>query len=178
MVKKLRESCRKCNTTSKDIFICKNGYCSTCNSALSKKYYLKHKDTYLKNAKEYYKNNTEKVKEYNKEWDKENPISRKKSYIKNKDRILKQNSEYRKKNRDKINAYFRKRRKEDVKFRISGNIRSRISDAIRNNLGTKSSKMKDLLGCSIQELKLYLSSKFLPTMNWENYGSLWHIDHI
>jgi hypothetical protein len=34
------------------------------------------------------------------------------------------------------------------------------------------------LGCSIEELKNYIQSKFTPEMTWDNYGSYWHIDHI
>ena len=36
----------------------------------------------------------------------------------------------------------------------------------------------DLIGCTSDELKNYLESKFLPTMTWDNYGKYWHIDHI
>jgi hypothetical protein len=35
-----------------------------------------------------------------------------------------------------------------------------------------------LLGCTIYEFRKHLESKFLPTMTFDNYGSLWHIDHI
>lgn len=35
------------------------------------------------------------------------------------------------------------------------------------------------MGCSGQELKRYLESKFQPGMSWDNYGVHgWHIDHI
>jgi len=37
----------------------------------------------------------------------------------------------------------------------------------------------ELLGCSAQELKIWIESKFKPGMTWENYGLHgWHIDHI
>jgi len=36
----------------------------------------------------------------------------------------------------------------------------------------------DLLGCEIQFFKEYLESKFKIGMSWENYGKIWHVDHI
>ncbi len=34
-----------------------------------------------------------------------------------------------------------------------------------------------LLGCSLEELKIYFESKFVTGMSWENHGE-WEIDHI
>ena len=43
----------------------------------------------------------------------------------------------------------------------------------------------ELLGCSLEEFKVYLESKFEPWMSWGNYGKYngeyeygWDIDHI
>ena len=36
----------------------------------------------------------------------------------------------------------------------------------------------EYLGTSIEEYKNYLEKQFKEDMNWENIGSLWHIDHI
>jgi hypothetical protein len=36
-----------------------------------------------------------------------------------------------------------------------------------------------LLGCNVEEYKIYLESKFTEGMTWDNYGlEGWHIDHI
>ncbi len=64
----------------------------------------------------------------------------------------------------------------DVNFQISSKIRSRITEAIRYNF--KKGIAIDLLGCSIEQYKKYLESKFSPDMNWDNYKTLWEIDHI
>jgi hypothetical protein len=49
----------------------------------------------------------------------------------------------------------------------------------------KNSKTSQILGCSFEEFKLYLESKFETWMSWENYGKYngelnygWDIDHI
>jgi hypothetical protein len=42
----------------------------------------------------------------------------------------------------------------------------------------KSKSAVQLLGCSIEELKKHLESKFYEEMSWDNYGTYWHIDHI
>jgi hypothetical protein len=37
----------------------------------------------------------------------------------------------------------------------------------------------ELLGCTIQELKIHLESQFEEGMSWENYSKAgWHVDHI
>jgi len=49
----------------------------------------------------------------------------------------------------------------------------------------KSASTVELLGCSIEELKIYLQGFFQPGMTWDNYGNpdgdhkkSWHVDHI
>jgi hypothetical protein len=78
-------------------------------------------------------------------------------------------------------AYYKKydklRRKRDVSYNISKNLRSRLSNALRGLLKTASCISE--LGCSLEDFKIYIESKFLEGMTWENYGLRgWHIDHI
>jgi hypothetical protein len=43
----------------------------------------------------------------------------------------------------------------------------------------KSESTIELTGCTIDELRVHLSSLFLPGMTWDNYGKYgWHIDHV
>lgn len=76
------------------------------------------------------------------------------------------------------NTYTVIRYKNDINFRLAKQLRSRISHAIReSNVRVRvGSAVKDL-GCTVEELRLYLESKFKPGMTWDNYGK-WHIDHI
>ncbi len=60
---------------------------------------------------------------------------------------------------------------------IRRTLRRRLHHALKGNAKTGSA-VRDL-GCSIDELKLHLESKFKPGMTWENHSLLgWHIDHI
>jgi hypothetical protein len=73
--------------------------------------------------------------------------------------------------------YKRQRRQFDICFKIAEDLRSRLNHAIRNCF--KSGSAVSDLGCSIEELKVHLESKFKPSMTWENRGfNGWHIDHI
>jgi hypothetical protein len=60
-----------------------------------------------------------------------------------------------------------------------------ISNILKERNFTKKSKTIDIVGCSFEEFKLYIESKFEPWMNWGNYGLYngtfncgWDIDHI
>jgi hypothetical protein len=58
-----------------------------------------------------------------------------------------------------------------IKYRL----RSRINRVLRGKL--KSAPTLTLLGCSLEQFKSHLESRFTRGMNWNNYGSAWHIDH-
>lgn len=61
-------------------------------------------------------------------------------------------------------------------IRIRANLRRRIHKALKGickSVGTMS-----LIGCSLNEFKVHLESRFKPGMTWENYGPVWHVDHI
>ena len=67
------------------------------------------------------------------------------------------------------------RKKNDKDYRLEHTIRNRIRMAIKKEV--KSGSSLELLGCSIDFLKKYISKKFTVGMKWENHG-LWHLDHI
>lgn len=61
--------------------------------------------------------------------------------------------------------------------RLKNNLRSRISKIV-NGVVKHGSAIEDL-GCSLEDLKIYIQSKFELNMTWDNYGhNGWHIDHI
>ena len=52
--------------------------------------------------------------------------------------------------------------------------RTRIRHALKSN---KELKSQEYIGCSIEVFKRHIESQFKDDMTWNNYGSLWHIDH-
>ena len=68
---------------------------------------------------------------------------------------------------------------------MSKNIRTLISNTFKKYKFKKGSKTSEILGCSFEEFRLYLESKFENWMNWENRGLYngelnygWDMDHI
>jgi hypothetical protein len=136
----------------------------------------KCKECESKISKEYRQNNSEKIKEqrikykqYHKEY-----------YQSNSDIIKTRVKNWQLERKEELNEYWRtyrnKRHQTDLIFSIKNNLRCRINSSIKNN--SKLSTSIDLLGCSIEEYKLYLEKQFDENMNWENWGTYWEIDHI
>lgn len=165
-----RKVCSKCqNSLSSDLFHfsgeSKDGlksYCKECTSTESAQYYIVKVDHFKKkreNRKEYQRKyreeNKDTIHEHKKEWSK-------------RPEVIKRRSEVQKLRKDL-----------DPIFKLKSNLRSRLNAAIRKNVKTGSA-IKDL-GCSMEEFKLHLESKFPEGMCWENYGkgiNKWSIDHI
>ena len=74
------------------------------------------------------------------------------------------------------NMQHKNKRKNKPEFKLIHNIRSRLRKALK---GSKRDKgILNLLGCSGDELRQYLESRFQSDMSWENYGTSWQVDHI
>lgn len=139
----------------------------------SERYQL-NKDFFILKSSNYYKNNREEIK-----------IKSNLYYENNKESKLEYQKEYQKNNKDKRNTYLSERRLNDPLFRLITNVRNLIYNSFYYNGYSKNSKTEELLGCSFEELKEYLESKFEPWMNWDNRGLYsgefnygWDIDHV
>lgn len=83
-------------------------------------------------------------------------------------------SKWRTNNPSKISA-IRARHRKNPNRRLAMSIRVRVLRVLKGNL--KSKPTLKLLGCSVEQLKLHIQSKFSSSMSWSNYGQ-WHIDHV
>lgn len=104
------------------------------------------------------------------------------SYIQQSAKIKLRKKEYYYKNKAKVcastNRYILHRLKNDSLFKLKHNARSLINKSISNRSIKKNTKTEKYIGCSFEEFKNHLESKFELGMTWDNYGSYWSIDHI
>lgn len=163
--------------------------CKQCRAIINKKDYLKRKDSRLKSAKNYYDLNKESIlnkrnqidhSEYNKSYKQENKDNIKqynKQYNElNKEKIKLQRAKYRKENRAKLQAYENNKMKTDILFKLGKRLRNRLQDFLKGRNFIDDRSFNDYLGCSLEELKTWLETKFTVGMDWNNYG-VWHLDH-
>lgn len=129
-----------------------------------KEEYIKNIEKYKINSKQYYANNKEKIIKNSKLWQTKN-MDHRKQYMKN----------YYINNFDKIKEYKKNYKNCNMQYKISCNLRSRLSSALKNKR-KYGSAVKDV-GCSVGDLILWLEQQFQVDMTWENYGE-WHVDHI
>lgn len=153
----------------------------------------KNKEWYDKNdrtkyRKEYWINNSDVLKEKQKKYKEENRElinQKKRDYWKNlsvekKKEINEQNKiKYYENNwKEQKNKYITEKLNSNSFFKLKFNVRTLIRNSFKREFTKKSKKTIEILGCSFEEFKLHLESKFDHKMNWDNQGSYWHMDHI
>ena len=73
------------------------------------------------------------------------------------------------------------RRKHNSKTRstVKGKLNSIMSQTIWRSLRGSKAKhhWEDLVGYTVDQLRMHIEKLFKPGMTWENYGTVWHIDH-
>ena len=154
-----------------------------------KKYRDKNKEKKRISDKKYREENKEKLKIYfqdlyneikdTTEFKEKRKIYHKKYYDDNKEKLKKYQTDH----KEERNSRERTRYEKDPVYRVSRLILSGIKKSFSGRY--KKSKTLEILGCSFEEFKLHLESKFEPWMTWENHGLYngeleygWDIDHI
>jgi hypothetical protein len=126
---------------------------------------------------EFRKKQLQKVSEYNKINREEKTKYLRKYREENRDQLRTYWREYKRteKGKESRRDYVRNKRHTDINYKILTNLRNRLKHAINGNLHKE--KTLKLLGCTIEQFRIYLEPKFTTGMSWSNYGE-WHIDHI
>ena len=126
-------------------------YCKSCQKEMHIKYKERLGDKIKIRAKKWEEENSEKRKQY-----------RKKTYQKHGKRISRE-------------KYLKM--KSDPTIYLKMLMRRRIRGILTSKNLKKRLPCETIVGCSYENLKIYLQSKFKDGMSWENQGK-WHIDHI
>lgn len=195
----MEKQCTKCKQIKSidDFYKRKNGSiyptCKPCTNENCKDYRSRNKEKVAKKIQDWVENHRDKSRATKTKWRKNNPDYHKnyyrkrveedplyntKSYFKYADRHVEYKKKYRKEHAKHHQEYIKMRVHTDDNFRLARNLRHRIIYALKQSKTKKETRTTNLIGCSVKELKIYLESKFLPTMTWENYGKYWQIDHI
>jgi hypothetical protein len=144
--------------------------CNKCGIEKSLEEFYKDKskkDGYRASCKEcvkkYYQENKEHIKERDKKY-----------YQENKEKV----KEYTEKIKENRNIRLKERYNNDPLFKLTQTLRRRMQIAIKEGQGFKCGSSQELLGCTFEEVREHLESKFKDGMTWENHGIHgWHIDH-
>jgi hypothetical protein len=156
-------------------------YCRKCKSEQHKIYRTINLDKIHKAQREHHKLRFDHIKRYRDTHSEEIKQTIKEWRTKNKDKIAQQTKDWIKEHKEErkewLRSYCRNRYLNDIEYKIQAGIRSRLHKKLKCQNALKCDHTINLLGCSIEELKKYLESKFISGMTWNNYGE-WHIDHI
>lgn len=96
-------------------------------------------------------------------------------YRTHKPQIRERKRKWQKRNMVRICRHQAERKRENLQYRLTCNLRARLNRAIRGKY--KGGSAVDDLGCSIEKFVEHIASLFKSGMKWDNYGE-WHLDHV
>ena len=174
----MQKRCPKCNITknagefhkSKQTKSGLQCYCKLCRNEDKRKYREANLDQIREKSREYYQANRDRINAYTKQY-----------YRDNIDRYKEWHAEYRGKEETKKykREWMKKKREIDSGFKLHQNFGNLIRISLNNRGGAKNGMSAfDTVSYAIDELRAHLESQFDDKMNWDNYGSYWHVDHI
>jgi hypothetical protein len=168
-------------------------YCNKCETLKHKSEYYRRKksnrfETYCKECAHKIRINRLRTNQESKRKHKE---SAKRFRENNPEKTLEIAKRHREKNKEKIaekrksekrrayNRQYMKKLRSDPLFKMKCNVSRQIVHALKRKQTSKHGEpVLNKLGYSLQQLKEHLEKQFDNNMNWENYGTYWHIDHI
>jgi len=156
---------------------------------LRKKRYNENKEVEKEKSRKYYHDNKERLIPKNKTKKKLNKekikIQRKNYEELNKEKRSQEKREYHRTHKNERNENHKKRLKSDSFYRLKCKYKQSLHHILKSKGLSKNNSTIEILGCSYEDFKEYLESKFKPWMNWDNKGLYngtegygWDIDHI
>lgn len=185
------KTCAKCKCTKElSEFYVRRGVgdgfqrtCKICSCLIAKEDYENNPEKYAKKEKERYAKDPEFYKAKTANWREQNPDKvieyHKQWYANNKEYSIQQAREWNDAHPEQFRANLRRSNKKK-RGTSEGQLNHCISSAVRHSLknGAKASRhWEELVNFTIAQLRNHLEKLFTPEMNWENYGSVWEIDH-
>lgn len=150
-------------------------------AAYNKQYRQDHKVELTAQKTQYRQDNKDEIAAWNKQYRQDHKpeiAAYQKQYQQdNKVALAIYKKQYRQDHKPEEAARARKRYSNDIDYRLKVVAENGIKRSIKGVRQYKHSR--DLLGCTIPEVREYLERQFQPGMTWSNWSKNgWHIDHI
>lgn len=159
--------------------------CRNCSRQRQKKWKEENPEKSLEWRRGYKSQNKERLQLQNQEWINRTRPERRKCYnewrTKNKEKCNKQRRNRYYKDHEKTKEYFklwvREQREKNPLFVLAMRIRQRTRYSFVRRKISKNKSTQEMLGCSWEEFKDHIESKFTEGMSWDRFKEI-HIDHI
>lgn len=138
--------------------------------AYARNYYLQNRVVTIERAKQWVKNNPSKRREILLRFADRNRA-------KERERARRRHRENPQRSLDRLKKWQRKARLERPQFVVKTRLRCRLRAAFQRGYGKKIGSTIELIGCSWDELKRHIESKFTDGMSWKRIKEI-DIDHI
>ena len=164
-------------------------YCKPCSHEFDAKYRAKNPEKAKAKTAKWRSKNREKVRVYSAKWQEENHatperlksrrLANARYRAKHPDKDKASKEKYRANNPEKVkdirNKYENKRRKSDPSFLLYKSMSNSLRAALKRS--SKFARTWEVIGCTKEFFMNWIQSQFKRGMNWNNYGTKWHIDH-
>ena len=153
--------------------------CKKCKNEYDRKRHVENIEQVHARSRRYYIEHLEKCHEKSRKRCAEHPEYFQQYRIKNKEKIHKLQGQWRINNLEKARMTSKKamrKYRNTLKGKLNDNMSSGIYISLKR--GSKANRhWEGLVGYTIDQLKKHLEKLFTPEMNWDNYGTVWEIDH-